>query len=68
MTMEEVREFGKTIGILSVSKFSRKMELIRTIQLANGEEDCFMSPLPCSKTRCIWRDECQDRSDGGEQA
>ena len=59
MTMDEIREFAQMLGVLSVYKFNGKRELIRTIQLANGEEDCFFRGMPCGNERCMWHGECQ---------
>lgn len=57
-TMEEVREIGKVKGILSVSKFEQKTDLIRVIQLADGREPCFMSGKECPAGFCMWIEEC----------
>jgi len=60
MEMEEIREFAKTLGIQSVAKFKKKEDLIRTIQLAEGNDDCFKRDLDydCQKDNCLWYDDC----------
>lgn len=58
ISMEEVREIGKAKGILSVNKFERKVDLIRTIRLADGREPCFMAEWGCSGRFCMWVEEC----------
>ncbi|MDH5542974.1 MAG: Rho termination factor N-terminal domain-containing protein [Nitrospinota bacterium] len=60
MKMEEIREFAKTLGIQSVSKFTKKDDLIRTIQLAEGNEDCFRRDVGynCQRTNCLWYVDC----------
>ncbi len=58
MTIEEVREYAEAYGILSLMKFSNMEDLIRTIQLATGEEPCFGEEGRCLNERCNWKDEC----------
>lgn len=57
ISIEELRDIGKALGILSVNKFG-KSELIRTIQLAEGWDECFGQGLVCGDTECVWRAEC----------
>lgn len=59
LTMTEIREIGRAHGILSLEKFERKDDLIRTIQLAQGTTACFKLDSICSEKNCRWIFECQ---------
>ena len=58
MNMQEIRGIAKNFGI----KTSRmtKANLIRTIQLSEGNFDCFASAVDgeCDQSGCIWREDC----------
>lgn len=58
ITMEDVRAFAATKGILSVKKFNRKADLIRLIQLTDGRDPCFMTERECHGSFCMWVEEC----------
>lgn len=58
MTLDEIREFAKVLGIQSLHKFENKEDLIRTIQLAEGYSDCFRRIPGCAKEKCAWFDDC----------
>jgi hypothetical protein len=58
LTMDEIREIGSAYGILSLEKFDGKEDLIRTIQLAQGEDPCFKLDSACSEQKCRWMTEC----------
>jgi len=58
LTLNEIKEIGMTYEILSLDKFTRKVDLIRTIQLAAGKADCFKLDPTCSERKCIWIREC----------
>lgn len=59
MKMIEVLEKARTMGLVGVSK-TRKTELIRRIQRAEGNFDCFASHhrSDCRQTACCWRKDC----------
>jgi hypothetical protein len=59
MTIEEVREFAGVHGILSLEKFENKEDLIKTIQLAMGRNDCFGEEERCQNGYCEWKEECR---------
>ncbi|MBI3581152.1 MAG: hypothetical protein HY098_03605 [Nitrospinae bacterium] len=59
LTMGEIREIAAVHGILSLEKFYRKDDLIRTIQLAQGTTACFKLDSICSEKKCRWIIECQ---------
>ena len=58
MNMQEIRGVAKELGI-KTSRMS-KINLIRTIQLSEGNFNCFASPLngECDQLKCMWRDDC----------
>jgi hypothetical protein len=58
MKMQEIREIAKNTGI-KAGKMS-KMELIRSIQRAEGNNDCFAgdNASGCEQLNCLWREDC----------
>ena len=58
MNMQEVRERAKYFDI-NTSRMS-KLKLIQTIQLSEGNFNCFASAMDgmCDQTNCTWRDYC----------
>ncbi len=60
MDLDDLQEYASTLGIQSTRKFSDRVELIRTIQLASGHEACFHSSPVCvfPNARCEWESEC----------
>jgi hypothetical protein len=59
----EMREIAKLIGIGMAEKFTSKKDIIATIQLAMGFDDCFTLETPgkCAKLQgqCMWEEDCQ---------
>jgi hypothetical protein len=58
MTMKDIREIAKQKGI-KVGKV-KKNELIRSIQKAEGNFDCFGTANlgDCTQVDCMWRSDC----------
>lgn len=57
MTVRELRKMARTLGI----KYGglRKVDLIKTIQKAQGNFDCFGTAIgDCDQLRCLFRDDC----------
>lgn len=58
MNMQEIRGLAKEFGI----KTSRitKVNLVRSIQLAEGNFSCFASAVDgeCDQVGCVWREDC----------
>lgn len=58
MQMQEIRTKAKAHGI----KTSRqtKVELVRSIQSAEGNFKCFATAIDgvCDQVSCIWREDC----------
>ncbi len=58
MKMKEIRIIAKAQGVKPLQR--TKAGLIRSIQLQEGNFDCFASARQqtCSQTDCLWRDDC----------
>jgi len=57
MKMPEVRVKAKELGLKTSRK--RKADLIREVQRAEGNFDCFRSAADsCDQLVCCWREEC----------
>ena len=57
-TMKETRDIARQLGIRPTRM--EKVELIRSIQRAEGNFDCFGTAAgeECSQEECLWREEC----------
>lgn len=58
MTLDEVREYANILGINSVKRYTKKEDLIRTIQLREGNSDCFNQIPDCELDSCKWFADC----------
>ena len=58
MTLKELKEKAKNYEIKAAKM--KKDEIIRAIQRAEGNYDCFGTALSgaCSQTDCLWREDC----------
>jgi len=58
MKMQEIREIAKEKGV-KAGKMG-KTELIKTIQRAEGNNDCFAgnNVSGCDQLNCLWREDC----------
>ena len=58
MNLQEIRVLAKDYGIKTSG--INKTKLIQTIQLTEGNFDCFASAknAECNQMKCIWRDDC----------
>lgn len=58
MDIKEIRRIAKGLGI--GTKGMGKVDLIRAIQLAEGNFDCFGTAVDeeCDQESCPWREEC----------
>lgn len=56
--MKEIREMARQLGIRSIRM--EKAELIRTIQRAEGNYDCYGTATEeeCDQEECLWREDC----------
>jgi hypothetical protein len=58
MTLKQVKDMAKTKGI-KVGNM-KKENIIRTIQKAEGNFDCFGTAIngECNQSDCLWREDC----------
>lgn len=57
MKMQEVRDIAKKMRIKTANM--RKADVIRTVQMAEGNDDCFgLGAEKCGQTECLWREDC----------
>jgi hypothetical protein len=58
MNLEEIKKIAKQHDI-KVGKL-KKAELVRAIQLAEGNDVCFETGQvsECGQTECLWRSDC----------
>ena len=58
MRLQEIKNIAKKMGIKAGSM--KKAELIRAIQRAEGNLDCFGTAKSgeCDQINCLWRGEC----------
>ena len=59
MLMKEIKEIAKKTGVSPARM--KKMDLIRAIQRAEGNSDCFATTHVnvCGQMNCLWRDDCK---------
>ncbi len=58
MRLSEIEKKAKDLGIKDTWKHSKK-NLIKTIQRAEGNFDCFGTAAgSCDQSACYWRSEC----------
>jgi hypothetical protein len=58
MKLKEIQSIAKQFSIKPGKK--KKLELVRQIQLAEGNVDCFATAVEgvCDQLECLWRKEC----------
>ena len=57
MKMQEIKMKAKLLGLSSGRM--RKTELIRTIQMTEGNSACFQTGQErCDQYECCWREDC----------
>jgi hypothetical protein len=58
MKLDEVKEIAKQHNIKTTK--AKKSDLVRAIQLAEGNVQCFESGIAaqCSEANCLWRQDC----------
>ena len=55
----KVQEIRKIAGRMNIKHGKmNKTELIRAIQRAEGNTDCFGQGQDCKETSCLWRKDC----------
>ncbi len=58
MTLKEIKEIAREKGVKAGKM--KKDELVRAIQLAEGNFDCYGTAMTgdCSQSDCFWRSDC----------
>ncbi len=58
MKLPEIKEIAKSKGLKAVNM--KKEELIKAIQRAEGNHDCFrtLQTKDCGRMDCLWREDC----------
>jgi hypothetical protein len=58
MNMQEIKSIAKERGVAPGSM--KKVELVRTIQSAEGNEACFGTGISsqCGQMSCLWKEDC----------
>jgi len=58
MKMQEIKKIAKKNNV--PFEDMNKTELIRSIQRAEGNRDCFATPQmrDCKQMNCLWRQDC----------
>ncbi len=58
MTVKDVRAKATEMGIQLGNKM-KKADMIRTIQIAEGNTPCFQTGVTsCDQVNCCWRSDC----------
>jgi hypothetical protein len=58
MRLSEIEKKARQVGVRDTWKFSKK-DLIKTIQVKEGNFDCFGTALDnCDQMACCWRSDC----------
>ena len=58
MNVKEIRARARSLKVTHYSRM-KKHDLIRAVQLAEGNTDCFQQIEGCGEIDCCWRDDCQ---------
>jgi len=63
--VEQIRTIAKSMGV-NPGKLN-KAELIKSIQSAEGNVECFSSTVDgeCDQVNCLWREDCFDAARRG---
>ena len=58
MKIQDIRSIAKKNGV--VSGKMNKTELIRAVQKAEGNNDCYATAAvrDCNQLNCLWREDC----------
>lgn len=58
MTIRVIRERAKELKVKNYGRLNKE-QLIRAIQCAEGNTDCYGKISSCGQTDCCWREACQ---------
>jgi len=57
LTKKTLTDMARELGVKNAAK-TRKDDLIRTIQIREGHNDCFKHIPNCAVSPCLFRSEC----------
>ncbi len=58
MKVTEIRAKARDLSVKNYSRLS-KADLIRAIQVAEGNSPCYQQIYDCGVEDCLWRPDCQ---------
>ncbi|MGQ9920624.1 MAG: Rho termination factor N-terminal domain-containing protein [Desulfobacca sp.] len=58
MTVREIRMLARKRGLKNYGRL-KKAELIRALQVQEGNAPCFQVIAACGEEGCLWRTDCQ---------
>lgn len=58
MTVREIREKARELKVKNYVRIP-KDQLIREVQKAEGNDDCYGKIADCGQLDCCWRGDCQ---------
>ena len=58
MKVTEIRNKARGLGVKNYSRLN-KADLIKAIQVAEGNSPCYQQIYDCRIDDCLWRGECQ---------
>jgi CMP-N-acetylneuraminic acid synthetase len=58
MNVREIREKAKALKVKNYGKLTKE-QLIRAVQVAEGNSDCFGKIENCGQSDCCWLEDCQ---------
>ncbi len=61
MKVTEIRTIARNLGVKNYSRLN-KADLIRAVQVAEGNSPCYQQIIDCGEHQCLWREECQAES------
>jgi len=62
MKVMEIRTMARNLGVKNYSRMA-KADLIRAVQVAEGNSPCYQQIFDCRVDDCLWREECQSPVD-----
>lgn len=57
MTMKDIREKARVLKVANYSRM-RKDDLIKAIQMAEGNSACYKTIPDCRQADCCWMEDC----------
>jgi uncharacterized Zn ribbon protein len=58
MKVTDIRTMARDLGVKNYSRLN-KGDLIRGIQVAEGNSPCYQQIVDCRVNDCLWRPDCQ---------